>query len=73
MVEPFGFLKEKGVSFGQCSWLVGFSAQIVKCKTSHEYECILLYVQQIMKWVETFFNNSNYCFGTSKSILLFYA
>ena len=44
----------KKAELGQFSWLVGFSAQIVKCKTTHEYECVLLYVEQNMKWVETF-------------------
>ena len=54
-MEVVSCLKKKIVFLvGQFSWLVGFSAQIVKCKTTHEYECVLLYVEQNMKWVETF-------------------
>ena len=49
----FWVVKRKIVLVGQFSWLVGFSAQIVKCKTTHEYECVLLYVEQNIKSVET--------------------
>ena len=52
-MDVLSCLKKNSVLVGQFSWLVGFSAQIVKCKTTHEYECVLLYVEQNIKSVET--------------------